>query len=569
MPERSWWRIDARADDVTEVVIYDEIGEDMWGEGISARELVARLQTITTPRIRVRLNSPGGNVFDGLAIYNALAAHPATVEVQIDGLAASIASVIALAGRPVTAPAASMMMIHNPRGIVMGDHHEMQRMAGVLAQVRTVLRDRYQVRWKGTVEQLEAALDAETWYTASEAQGVGLVDQVTDHADSHALAAVAGFNLSGFRNVPASLQSRSSAMTITADITPQTPAAAATPPAAGPTIAQPIHDTSDGPLTATDPPARPQTSPNASPARTRPVSAVRAMVERLTGARLTGNVAQTLSAALADITPAGNGVGNEQAGLMTQALGELWSGVDYTPIYRPHVMPGSLTGAKVNGFRWAPAPTVAEYSGNKAAVPSNAAKLELEEVSPSRLAGGHDIDRIYRDLGSPDVLESYWRQMTRSLAVQLDAKAHDAILAAAGTLVTGQTNTLAAIITGTMAVQAAGGTASYALISTDLAIDWATTSQAQSPQGAPFVNIPPVTVAGDLAAGTVIVGDRRAVRQLTFEPPVRAEAVNIPNGGIDAGLFSYCAELIENAAAVIGYTVGTPVTAATSSSKAK
>lgn len=180
------------------------------------------------------------------------------------------------------------------------------------------------------------------------------------------------------------------------------------------------------------------------------------------------------------------------------------------------------------------------------------------EVAPTRLAGGHDIDRIYRDLGDAAVMASYWNHMAQSLAVQLDARAYNAIVAAAGTAVTGQTDVNVARVLGTIAVQQAGGSADYALISSDLAADLATTSAAAAPIGAPF-SVPPYTVAADLPANTLVVGDSRAVRQLTFSPPVRAEAVNIPNGGIDAALFSYSAELAENPAAVVQYTIGTPV----------
>src|SRR5690606_16131928 len=93
------YRITAQADDRAEILIYDEIGADPWmGTGISAEQFVRDLQAIKAPRIDVRINSVGGSVFEGNAIYNALARHPAHVDVYIDGIAASIASVIAMAG---------------------------------------------------------------------------------------------------------------------------------------------------------------------------------------------------------------------------------------------------------------------------------------------------------------------------------------------------------------------------------------------------------------------------------------------------------------------------------------
>jgi ATP-dependent protease ClpP protease subunit len=92
---RSWFEIRNAADDTAELLIYDEIGG--WC-GWYADEFVEQLATITAPNLTVRMNSPGGSVFEGIAIANALRSHPATVTTQVDGIAASIASVIALAG---------------------------------------------------------------------------------------------------------------------------------------------------------------------------------------------------------------------------------------------------------------------------------------------------------------------------------------------------------------------------------------------------------------------------------------------------------------------------------------
>lgn len=335
----------------------------------------------------------------------------------------------------------------------------------------------------------------------------------------------------------------------------------------------PAADTTPAPtpepvtLEAAAVPARPMTA--AAPARTAPVSPLLEAATRLTDARLTGNAAAFLAAALADITPAGNGAGNAEAGLMRQALGELWSGVEYDPIYRPLIASGQLTGTKVSGFRWNPAPTVGDYTGNKTAIPSNAAKLEFVEVAPTRLAGGHDIDRIYRDLGDPAVLASYWRRMAESLAVQLDARALALITDAAGAAATpAPTTAMSAIVRGTLAVQAqSGARATFALVAGDLIEQMAETPASDVPVGPPGMTLPPVTPGPDLPAGTVIVGARPAARLLTFEPPVRAEAVNIPNGGIDAALFSYSAGIVENAAGVIAYTVAPAALAARTTAK--
>lgn len=308
-------------------------------------------------------------------------------------------------------------------------------------------------------------------------------------------------------------------------------------------------------LEAAAEPARPLTA--TAPARTAPVSALTLLAERMTEARLTGQAGAFLSAALADVKPSGNGAGNESAGLMTQALGELWSGVEYDPVYSPLIASGVLTGTKATGWRWSTEPAVADYAGNKTAVPSNAAKLELVEAVPARIAGAHDIDRIYRDLGDAAVLASYWRLMAESIRETLDARARAAIVATAGTPTAGGagSTTLGLIVRGALKVQGdTGARATFALVSSDLVEKLAETPQSSAPIGLPGLSLPSITPAPGLNAKTVIVGVKQAIRQLTFSPPVRVEAVNIPNGGIDAGLFSYSAELTEKSAGVVAYT---------------
>src|SRR5690606_20738675 len=113
---RQWYRITNTTDEEVEVMLYDEIGG--WF-GATADELIAQLKSVTAPRMRVRINSPGGSVFEGIAIANALRAHPAAVTVQVDSIAASIASVIAMAGDRIEMAPNSMLMIHDASGVCM------------------------------------------------------------------------------------------------------------------------------------------------------------------------------------------------------------------------------------------------------------------------------------------------------------------------------------------------------------------------------------------------------------------------------------------------------------------
>jgi len=112
---QSWYRITNSADpDEAEVMLYDEIGG--W-YGATADQFIADLRGVTSPNLRVRINSPGGSVFEGIAIANALRSHPANVVMQVDGIAASIASVIAMAGDRVEMAPNTMLMIHEASGL--------------------------------------------------------------------------------------------------------------------------------------------------------------------------------------------------------------------------------------------------------------------------------------------------------------------------------------------------------------------------------------------------------------------------------------------------------------------
>ena len=142
---------------------FDEEGVVTPGE--IAEELDAMGPDISA--IDVFVNSPGGNVFAGQAIHSMLVRHRAEVTVTVDGLAASIASVIAMAGDRVLMPANALMMLHDPMALAFGNAAEMRKMASVLDTVREGMVEAYMRRWSGTRAALVEALQAETWYTAA------------------------------------------------------------------------------------------------------------------------------------------------------------------------------------------------------------------------------------------------------------------------------------------------------------------------------------------------------------------------------------------------------------------
>jgi ATP-dependent Clp endopeptidase proteolytic subunit ClpP len=204
----TWYAIAPKAENKqTEISIFDEIG--MFG--VSAKQFISDLQSVPADHsILLKIHSPGGEVFDGNAIFNALQRR-GNVEVQIEGIAASMATVISLAGAPVKMAANGFYMIHNPWGVAMGDAEELRDQAELLDKIRSNMVGAYAARSGKSPEQIQEWMDAETWFTAEEAHAAGFVDEVTDRL---ALAASANqfARLAKFKNAPANLTAPSPRM---------------------------------------------------------------------------------------------------------------------------------------------------------------------------------------------------------------------------------------------------------------------------------------------------------------------------------------------------------------------
>ncbi|NGO68527.1 head maturation protease, ClpP-related [Streptomyces boncukensis] len=171
---RAWYEI-RNADDEAEVLVYDEIGG--WFGG-GAEEFVQELRGITAPRMTVRVNSPGGSVFDGVTMANALRAHPSNVTVYVDGIAASIASVIAMAGDRLVMMPQSQLMIHDASGLSIGSASDMREMADLLDRQSDNIAEAYADKAGGTMDEWRVRMRAETWYSAREAVDAGLADEM-------------------------------------------------------------------------------------------------------------------------------------------------------------------------------------------------------------------------------------------------------------------------------------------------------------------------------------------------------------------------------------------------------
>lgn len=179
----SWYSIkNAAGGEPVTILIYDEIG--LWG--ITAEEFVNQLNGIDAEEIDLRINSPGGSVFEGMAIYNALRRHKAKISTYVDGLAASMGSVIALAGDEVNMAENAYYMIHNPWGGCWGEAKDMRKYADRLDEMREQIANIYQAKTGLDRDAILQAMDDETWYTGKTAQDAGFVDNLTETLDAAA-----------------------------------------------------------------------------------------------------------------------------------------------------------------------------------------------------------------------------------------------------------------------------------------------------------------------------------------------------------------------------------------------
>lgn len=174
-------RAAATGDDV--ITMYEVIGEDYWsGGGVTAKRVSAALRAIGTQDVTVNINSPGGDFFEGVAIYNLLRAHPAKVTVQVMGLAASAASVIAMAGDEILMGDGAFLMIHNAWAVAVGNRHDMVAAAEVLAPFDAAMAQVYAARSNLDAEATAALMDKETWINASQALDDGFATGQIDAA---------------------------------------------------------------------------------------------------------------------------------------------------------------------------------------------------------------------------------------------------------------------------------------------------------------------------------------------------------------------------------------------------
>jgi len=177
---KNWYSIENKHSEVIDISIHDEIG--MFG--ISAAEFISDLRSHSEVKsINLSIHSPGGNVLDGLAMYNALKSHPAKVFGHVEGIAASAASFILMASDQISMPEDAFIMIHNAHGGVMGDAEDMRDMADIVEKLQNSIVNIYEKRVSASREDIEQMMKVETWLNSEEAIKHGFADTISDAID--------------------------------------------------------------------------------------------------------------------------------------------------------------------------------------------------------------------------------------------------------------------------------------------------------------------------------------------------------------------------------------------------
>lgn len=196
-------RINAQSgDSEAEVLIYGDIGGGWWDEGITGESISNQIAELDVDTIHVRINSGGGLVFEGLAIYQAFARHDAKIIVHIDSIAASIASVIAMAGDEIRISEGANLMIHKPWSGLYGDADALRKEAEILDQLQAGLINIYEARTDAKRAELEAWVNAETWFLGQAAVDAGFADVIVPAKKKKAAASAM---LNYFKNTPQNL----------------------------------------------------------------------------------------------------------------------------------------------------------------------------------------------------------------------------------------------------------------------------------------------------------------------------------------------------------------------------
>ena len=190
--KEKWYNIKNKAGETADIYIFDEIGT----YGVTAQEFINDIKELKGLPINLRINSLGGDVFDGMAMYNVIKRRKAKTTVYIEGIAASIATIIALGADEVVMAENSLFMIHNAWGGTMGEAKDMRKTADTLDKISSELTDIYRKKTGLSYDALQEMMDEETWLNANEAYELGFVDTISD-----SIKVAAKYDVSKFKNI--------------------------------------------------------------------------------------------------------------------------------------------------------------------------------------------------------------------------------------------------------------------------------------------------------------------------------------------------------------------------------
>lgn len=197
------YRMVNKANDRGEIWLYGIIGSDFFGDGVTAKQFATDLKKLgAVSTIDLRINSDGGVVTDARAMYNLLVEHKAKVITHIDGIAASAASFVAMAGAEIEIAEGGFVMIHNARGVTIGEAEDHERMATVLRQVNQTIVDTYVARTKQDDKKIKKWMADETWFDGKEAVANGFADRIVENMKVAASISHADM----FKNIPSVLR---------------------------------------------------------------------------------------------------------------------------------------------------------------------------------------------------------------------------------------------------------------------------------------------------------------------------------------------------------------------------
>lgn len=199
------YQVKAKAADAAEIILYEDIGDSLFG-GVSAKQFAADLKALGKLRtLDLRINSNGGDVFAGMAIYRQLVEHPAEITTHIDGVAASVASIIAMAGKKIRISESGFLMIHEAWGMGVGGPDDLRSLANLLEVTTATMGDVYSARTGNSAAKIKQWMTAETWWTGKDAVANGFADEVAPNMRVAAHLDPARYK---YRHVPAVLAGR-------------------------------------------------------------------------------------------------------------------------------------------------------------------------------------------------------------------------------------------------------------------------------------------------------------------------------------------------------------------------